>query len=95
MTLPLVLQLVFGWLCLVAVVAGLICAILLTTVSDAASRDALSGFSRRDDGLRLVGGRLRALLPIPALRPAPVAAINQRHRERPGLDPVRSARLLT
>lgn len=94
MTLPLVLQLVFGWLCLVAVGAGLICAIALWTVSEAPSRDALSGFSRRDNGLRLLGSRLRALLPIPALRPVPVAAINHRHRARPGSDPVRSERLL-
>jgi hypothetical protein len=94
MTLPLVLQLVFGWLCLVAIGAGLVRAYLLTAVAEAASRDVLSGLSRRDDGL-LPGSRLRALLPLPALRPVPVAAFNQRRLERPAARPVRSSRLLT
>ena len=93
MTLPLILQFVFGWLCLAALGVGLVCTWLRANSAEAASRDVLSGFSRRDDGLRL-GSRLRALLPVPALRPVPVVALHHsRHRERPEPPPAWTARL--
>ena len=97
MTLPLILQLIFGWLCLVAIGAALVGAYVvyvLTESPDAAARDALSGSSRRNGG-RCLGSGLRALLPIPALRLRPAVARNHRNRERLEPPSIRSSRRLT
>jgi hypothetical protein len=97
MTLPLILQLVFGGLCLAAVGAALVGAYVvyaMTESADAAARDALSGSSRRDRGRCLSSG-LRALLPVPALRLVPVVARNHRNRERLEHRSNRSSRRLT